>query len=161
MTTTPQTAAALRRPTLSPLALNAIVATWLMALYNATFWGHLFRIFDGRTITALIFAAAVWALMLLVLSLLAVRRAQKPVLALLIVIAAITSFYMDTLGVVIDREMIQNAVTTTVAESKHLITPQFLTHVGLYGVLPAAVVLWVQVRRRTVWRACSHRRTAP
>jgi len=153
MTTTPQTAAALRRPTLSPLALNAVVATWLMALYNATFWGHLFRIFDGRIVTALIFSAAVWALMLLVLSLLAVRRAQQPVLALLIVIAAITSFYMDTLGVVIDREMIQNAVTTTVAESKHLITPQFLTHVGLYGVLPAAAVLWVQVRRRTVWRA--------
>jgi lipid A ethanolaminephosphotransferase len=153
MSAEPQTAAALRRPILSPLALNAAVTTYLIALCNSTFWGHLFRIFDGRPFAALVFAGAVWALMLLVISLLAVRRAQKPVLSLLIIIAAVTSFYMDTLGVVIDREMIQNAMTTTVAESKHLITPQFLSHVGLYGALPAALVLLVQVRRRTMWRA--------
>jgi lipid A ethanolaminephosphotransferase len=140
------------RPMLSPLMLNILVTLYLMALCNATFWGHLFRIFDGQLVAAWVFAGAVWALMLLVISLLAVRRAQKPVLMALIVIAAVTSFYMDTLGVVIDREMIQNAVTTTVAESKHLITPQFLIHVGLYGVIPAALVLWVRVRRATIWR---------
>jgi lipid A ethanolaminephosphotransferase len=153
MSARPQTAAAHRRPILSPFALNLVVTAYLMALCNATFWGHLFRIFDGRPVAALVFAGAVWALMLLVISLLAVRRAQKPVLALLIMISAVTSFYMDTLGVVIDREMIQNAMTTTVAESKHLITAQFLIRVGLYGVIPAALVLWVQVRRRVVWRA--------
>lgn len=140
------------RPMLSPLLLNVLVATYLMALCNATFWGHLFRIFEGQPVAAWVFAGAVWALMLLVVSVLAVRRAQKPVLVALVIIAAITSFYMDTLGVVIDREMIQNAVTTTVAESKHLITPQFLIHVGLYGVIPAGLVLWVRVRRATVWR---------
>ncbi len=140
------------RPQLSPILLNVLVATYLMALCNATFWGHLFRIFEGQRVAALVFAGAVWALMLLVISLVAVRKVQKPVLAGLIVIAAVTSFYMDTLGVMIDRDMIQNAVTTTVAESKHLITPQFLIHVGLYGVLPAAAVIWVCIRRTTMWR---------
>jgi lipid A ethanolaminephosphotransferase len=142
-----------KRPVLSPFALNVAVATYLMALCNATFWGHLFRIFPNQPIAAWTFAGAVMALMLLVISLLAVRRAQKPVLVALIVISAVTSFYMDRLGVVIDREMIQNAVTTTVAESKHLITPQFLIHVGIYGLVPAALVLLVRVRRRTVWPA--------
>jgi lipid A ethanolaminephosphotransferase len=141
------------RPVFSPFALNVAVAAYLMALCNATFWGHLFRIFQDQPVAAWIFAGAVTALMLLVISLLAVRRAQKPVLVALILISAVTSFYMDRLGVVIDREMIQNAVTTTVAESKHLITPQFLIHVGLYGVIPAALVLLVRVRRRTVWPA--------
>lgn len=141
------------RPELSPFLLNALVATYLMALNNATFWDHLFRIFGEQPIVAWVFAGAVWSLMLLVISLLAVRRAQKPVLAALVMIAAVSSFYMDRLGVVIDREMIQNAMTTTMAESKHLITPQFLLHVALYGVLPAALVLEVRVRRRTVWRA--------
>ena len=140
------------RPALAPFILNVIVASYLMALCNATFWGHLSRIFQGRMAMALVFAGAVWALMLLVVSLLAVRRAQKPVLVTLIAIAAVTSFYMDTLGVMIDREMIQNAVTTTVAESRHLITPQMLIQVGLYGVLPAALVIWVRIRRATVWR---------
>lgn len=151
MTLPPQAAKA-ARPELSPFALNALVATYLFAICNATFWGHLFRIFEGRTITALVFAGAVWALMLLVVSLLAVRRAQKLVLVALLMIAAVTSYYVDVLGVVVDREMIQNAMTTTFAESKHLITLHFLSHVALYGAVPAALVLWVRIRRATILR---------
>jgi lipid A ethanolaminephosphotransferase len=139
-------------PELTPLALNALVATYLLALCNATFWGHLFRIFEDRSVTALVFAGAVWALMLLVIALLAVRRLQKPVLVALVMIAAVTSYYVDVLGVVVDRDMIQNAMTTTFAESKHLITLHFVTHVVLYGVIPAALVLLVRVRRASVLR---------
>ena len=141
------------RPTLSPFALNLAVATYLMALCNATFWGHLFRIFEGRTVTALVFAGAVWALMMFVISALAVRRVQKAVLVLLLIIAGVTSYYVEVLGVVVDREMIQNAMTTTFMESKHLITLHFIGHVVLYGLLPSAVVLWVRVRRTSVPRA--------
>lgn len=141
------------RPALSPHVLNALVATYLMALCNATFWGHLFRIFADRTVTALVFAAAVWALVVLVVSLLAVRRAQKSVLIALLIVAGVTSYYVDVLGVVVDREMIQNAMTTTIAESKHLITLHFLGHVALYGALPALAVLWVRIRRAPVGRA--------
>ena len=140
-------------PTLSPFALNAAVATYLIILCNQTFWGHLLRIFDGWSVAALVFAAAVWALMLLVIQLLAVRRLQKPVLVALLIIAAITSYYVDVLGVVVDRDMIQNAVTTTFAESKHLITLHFVGHVVLYGVLPSLLVLWVRIRRATLWRS--------
>lgn len=142
-----------RRPALSALGLNLLVTTYLLALCNATFWGHLFRIFEGRTVTALVFSGAVWALILLVVSLLAARRAQKPVLVALILIAAVSSWYVDVLGVMVDREMIQNAMTTTFAESRHLITLPFLFHVLMYGVVPSALVLWVQVRRQTRWRA--------
>jgi lipid A ethanolaminephosphotransferase len=144
---------ALSSPTLSPFALNALVATYLMALCNSTFWGHLFRIFDGRPVTAVVFAGAVWALMMLVISVLAVRRAQKVVLVALLIIAAVTSYYVDVLGVVVDRDMIQNAMTTTFAESKHLITMQFLTHVFVYGVIPSILVLWVRIRRAPVLRS--------
>jgi lipid A ethanolaminephosphotransferase len=139
-------------PVLSPFALNVAVATYLMVLCNQTFWGHLLRIFDGWSVAAVVFAGAVWALMLLVIQLLAVRRLQKPVLVALLVIAAVTSYYVDVLGVVVDRDMIQNAMTTTFAESKHLITLHFVGHVVLYGVLPSLLVLWVRVRRHTLWR---------
>ncbi len=142
-----------RRPSLSPALLNALVATYLMALCNATFWGHLFRIFEGRTVTALVFAGAVWALILLVISILALRRAQKAVLVALLMIAGVTSYYVDVLGVVVDRDMIQNAMTTTFAESKHLITLHFIGHVVLYGVIPSALVLWLRIRRAPILRA--------
>jgi lipid A ethanolaminephosphotransferase len=151
--TIPFQAAYSGRPTLSPFLLNALVATYLLALCNTTFWGHLFRIFDGRTVSGLVFAGAVWALMMLVISVLAVRRAQKPVLVALLITAGVTSYYVEVLGVVVDREMIQNAMTTTFAESKHLITLHFVGHVALYGVIPAALVLWVRIRRATLGRA--------
>lgn len=143
-------AGARRRPSLSPLLLNALVTTYFMALCNQTYWGHLLRIFDGRALLGLVFAVAIWALVFLVVSLLAVRWAQKPALVILIMITAVSSYYVDKLGVVVDREMIQNAMTTTFAESRHLITPAFMTHVALYGLVPSAVVLWVSVRRTSV-----------
>ena len=151
--TLPSQAAKAARPMLSPFALNALVATYLLAVCNRTFWDHLFRIFDGRPVAAITFAGAVWALMLLVVSALAVRRMQKPVLMALLMIAAVSSYYVDVLGVVVDREMIQNAMTTTFAESRHLITLQFGLHVVLYGVLPSAFVLWVRLRRAPLGRA--------
>ncbi|MBN8633276.1 MAG: phosphoethanolamine--lipid A transferase [Rhodobacterales bacterium] len=152
MTDPTQAPTAARRPELSPFLLNALVATYLLAICNTTFWGHLFRIFEGRTVTALVLAAAVWALMLLVVSFLAVRWLQKPVLVALLITAGVTSYYVDVLGVVVDRDMIQNAMTTTFAESKHLITLQFLGHVFLYGVIPSVLVLWVRIRRASVLR---------
>ena len=152
MTIAPQAARPDRRPVLTPLALNLIVTTYLLALCNATFWGHLVRIFEGRIFLGAVLAGAIWALVFLVVSLLAVRRAQKPVLAALLVIAAVSSYYADKLGVIVDREMIQNAMTTTFAESRHLITADFILHVALYGVLPSFLVLWVRLRRGSILR---------
>jgi lipid A ethanolaminephosphotransferase len=141
-----------RRPSISPLALNLTVSTYLLALCNGTFWGHLLRIFEGRMFLGIVFVAAIWALMVLVVSLFAARQAQKPVLVALLIIAGVSSYYVDKLGAVVDRDMIQNAMTTTFAESRHLITANFLTHVALWGVLPSLLVIWVRLRRSSVLR---------
>ena len=46
----------------------------------------------------------------------------------------------------IDRDMIQNAAVTTFTESKHLITLGFVTHVVVFGILPAIVLLSVKIK---------------
>ena len=152
MPTEPQAARPDRRPSLTPLFLNLIVSTYLLALSNGTFWGHLLQIFEGRMFLGMFFATAIWSLMVLVVSLLAVRHAQKPVLVALLLIAGVSSYYVDKLGVVVDRDMIQNAMTTTFAESRHLITVNFLTHVALWGGLPSILIIWVRLRRGSVLR---------
>jgi lipid A ethanolaminephosphotransferase len=143
------------RPTLSPLLLNMLVAGFIMAEYNQTFWQRNATIFDGSPLLMAIFGAAVWALTLFILTLLGFRWLQKPVIVFLLIVSAVTSYYQDTLGATIDREMIQNAMTTTVTESKHLITMGFITHVFLSGVLPALLVVWVRIRPmgllRNIW----------
>jgi lipid A ethanolaminephosphotransferase len=136
------------RPRLGPLALNAGVATFIMAACNRTFWSVGADIFAGNALDLVVFGGAIWGLTLLIVSLFGPGRLQKPVLVFMLILSAITSYYMDTFGTVIDREMIQNAMTTTVTEAKHLVTRDFLIHVVLFGVLPALVVLWVQIVRR-------------
>ena len=130
-----------------------MVATYLLAVCNATFWAHLTSIFGDSPLSGAVFAAAVWALMLLVVTLLTPGRLQRPMLVFLLLLAGVTSYYMDKLGVIIDREMIQNAATTTFAESKHLITLEFVKHVLIVGGIPSLFVLWVQVERKSFLRA--------
>jgi lipid A ethanolaminephosphotransferase len=56
--------------------------------------------------------------------------------------------------VVIDRDMIQNVATTTVTESKHLLTGAFVLHVLVFGVLPAALMLvFVRLKPQKIWVA--------
>lgn len=64
-------------PVPSPLAPNALVATYPLGMFNATFRGHLFSILERRKVTALVFAGTVWALMLLVVSILAKSLQEK------------------------------------------------------------------------------------
>ena len=150
----PATPARLWRPELSPILLNLLVGAFIMAAQNLTFWSRLPLPFGGHAVSAAIFAVMICVFFFFVISLLAVRWMQKPVLAAFVMIGAVTSFYQDRLGITIDREMIQNAMVTTAAESRHLITLPFVMHVVLYGVLPALVIAWVRVRRRPVkWAA--------
>lgn len=141
------------RLSLSPALLNLAVLIWITATQNMTLWSRIWAPFPGHPVKAVIFAATIVAFFHLILTLLAVRRMQKPVLVAMLMIGAVSSFYQDKLGITIDREMIQNAMVTTVAEGKHLITLPFLVHVVLLGVLPSAGVIWVRVRRRAVVRA--------
>ncbi len=135
------------RPTLTPLVLNIAVVLFILAMHNTTFWGRVVTAYQGDALAIAAFSGAIFALTWLLITLFAVRWLQKPVLAFLLILGAVTSYYQDTLGATIDREMIQNAITTTVTESKHLITFNFVYHVLWAGVLPAVLVFWVKVRR--------------
>ena len=87
----PPTAGSNRRPLLTPILLNAIVTTYLLALCNHTFWGHLIRIFEGRMLLGMVFTGAIWFLIYLTISILAVRWLHKPVLIAFIMITAVSS----------------------------------------------------------------------
>ena len=144
------------RPVLSHTALNLIVATYIMALLNFGFWTRLFSALPEAPLTAAIFGLAVWALTLLLLELLGPSRLQRPVAAVLIVIAASAQYYERAFGVLIDRELVRAIIETTAAESRHLMTPEMAGTLLLTGGLPAALVFWPRVRRvagwHTLWR---------
>jgi lipid A ethanolaminephosphotransferase len=141
------------RPIFSPFALNLATCAFITLTQNATFWSRAATPFVGHPVAGFVFGASIVAFFFWLITLFAVRWMQKPVLVAMLMIGAVSSYYQDTLGITMDREMIQNAMVTTMAESKHLITLPFVSHVLLLGVLPSLLVLLVRVRRRRVWQA--------
>lgn len=137
----------IRRPTLAHLWLNMIVAGYMLAVLNTGFWERLLGIFSDNPLRVAAFGLASFALTVLMLEFFGLSRLQKPVAALLIVIAAASSYYERVFGVLIDREMIRNVMETTPTEAGHLVTLSAVLNIGLLGVLPAALVFWPHVRR--------------
>lgn len=144
------------RPEIPALGLILGVSLFIMAAHNFTFWHRAWAVFDGNLRQIAGWGIAVWMLTVLTVAFFGFRWFLKPVAAFVLILSAVTSYYMDKLGIIIDREMIQNAMLTTVTESKHLITLSFILHVAIWGLLPAAAVFWVRIRPTpiftNIWR---------
>lgn len=141
----------LPRPVIGPTVLNILIASYMMAVLNTGFWARVVDALPQSLGQQALLGAAFWAFTMLFLELLGPWRLQKPVGALLILIAAASHYFERSFGVLIDREMIRNVYETTVTESRHLVTWDTIFQIGVTGVLPAALVFWPKVRRRSVW----------
>lgn len=139
-------------PALSPITLVGLTAIFVFCTYNATFWAKAMDIFAGHSISMIGYLLAVYFLLVAGFSLFGFPWVVKPFLVFIVVLSAITSYYMDSLGVIIDRDMIQNVMVTTVTESKHLITFDFVSHVVIFGVLPALIIMCVRIKRHGLVR---------
>jgi lipid A ethanolaminephosphotransferase len=141
----------LPRPELRHLTLNLLVAGYVMAALNGGFWHQMGLIFGGSPVQMTVFALAIFALTVLTLEFFGPGRLQKPVAAVLILMAAGANYYERSFGVLIDREMVRNVFETTFTESRHLMTASAIRSILLTGVLPAALVFWPRVRRVRRW----------
>ncbi|MDS9948398.1 MAG: phosphoethanolamine--lipid A transferase, partial [Planktomarina sp.] len=134
-----------RTRSVHPLILVTISVAVIFVLHNTTFWTIWDDVFAGAKIRGVIFALALLLLCCGLVSIFAMKRILQPFIAFLFILSSVTSYYMDQLGVIIDREMIQNVVTTTLMEGKHLVTKSFLIWVGASGIVPAIIVFYVKV----------------
>lgn len=134
------------RFSISPVLLTALTIAFVFLADNGRFWTIAGDVFSGHMLSLAGFIAAVFFLTLGAFSLFAFPWTVKPFLVIIVILAAMTSYYVDTLGVIIDRDMIQNIMVTTMAESRHLMTPGYIIHVVVYGILPALLLMWVRIR---------------
>src|SRR5690606_28264384 len=137
------------RPQLGSIAVSILTALYLLALTNRSFWSKGWLYLDGRPTTLFSIAVGIASLYIAFCVAVSLKYVMKPVFILLILASAAGAWFMDRYGVIIDMEMIRNAAETNSAEAGHLITPGFVLHMLAYGVLPAALLLWVKVRHHT------------
>ena len=140
------------RPEIGSISLSAIVALYLLLATNNSFWAHANVYFDHAWMSLLAFAAALYLVLFAILTPLSVKYLMKPALVILILVSATASYFADTFGIVIDRDMIGNAAVTTQAEASHLLTFSLARHLLVYAVLPSILIAWVRVRHRRLLR---------
>jgi lipid A ethanolaminephosphotransferase len=135
------------RPRVGSVTLAIAGSLYLIAFTNHTFFSRAYAYFDSHLALAA-FALGLSCLLTAFVISLSLKYVLKPLLILLILSAAATSWFMDQFGTIIDVDMIRNAMQTTPSEAGHLITAAFILHIVVFGVLPAILVCWVRVEHR-------------
>lgn len=141
-----------KRPLVSDIPLAIAVTAWLLATANATFWAKGATYFADHTRTLVALGVALAALHIVVFLSVSIKYIIKPIYIFAILVAASASWYSDSLGVVIDRNMIANVMTTTTNEAKHLITGRFVVHMLVFGILPSLAIAWVRIDHKPFGR---------
>lgn len=124
-------------------------ALFLTAFANLAFFRNLAAAFAETPwglLHMLSLAVVLMCATVLLLALVSFRPVLKPVLFTLFGVASLSAYFMDTYNVIIDRDMLVNAMATNPAESGDLLTPRLFLYLGLLGLLPSLVLWRVRIR---------------
>lgn len=138
----------LYRPSLGSIPASLLVAVFLVCFTNRTFWSKAAIYLADHSGGVVGLFVIILALHFALVTAFSVRFLIRPVSVVLILASAIGSWFLDRFGVVIDDDMVRNAVQTTPAEAQHLITPGLAVHMLLFAVLPIAALLWIRIVHR-------------
>ena len=133
---------------ISHTKLHLAASIWLVALYNTTFFQHVLAVYPlnlGNAVFLASLAIGLAAVLMLLLTLTGWRSTTKPVLTVLLLLAALIAYFSNTYDVVIDHTMIRNIVQTNPKEALDLISLQLLSYLLLLGALPAGLVWWLRL----------------
>ena len=139
----------------SPTVVNAVIALWLVAAANLTFFRRLAALspLDGWQATLFLFSATVllWAYINFFLQLVTWGRLARPTLSFILVASAVTAFFVDTYGVGIDAGQLQNALETDRREVFDLLSWQLAAYLAVIAGLPLLWLWWRPQARTALW----------
>ena len=124
--------------------LIALAAAFLVVFYNQTFFRKVFDVYglaEPNIYFVCSLAVFLFAAIVALLTLVSSKYTTKPILAVILVLAALASYFMDSYGAIIDESMLQNAIETDTAEVMDLFSLRFLLYFILLGLIPAILVL--------------------
>lgn len=133
----------------SPAAVALLLASYVLLLCNRSFWGTLQRALGPASLADLPLLAAVavalLALLWILFTLVAWRWIAKPLWILLLLLAVVAAYFMDSYGLVIDRLAIQSVIETDTSEASEWISLHMLAYL-LLAAVPSLWLLWLPLR---------------
>ena len=143
------------RPQTNSTVVNLLVSVLIVCCANVSLWRELAGRFGVETVGHWVFMVTVglslFLLFNILLSFFSFRPVYKPFLIIILVLAATISYYMDSYGIVIDKQMITNLLETDMRESSEQLTWPLFKRIALLGFLPSLLLLVTKINYRP-WR---------
>jgi len=122
-----------------------LLSFFFVLFANYTFFSKVFYFthLEGNLLVASTVPFVLFWIFVCILNLLLVvtyKYSFKGILILLVVISAVSSYFMNTFGTIIDKDMITNAIQTDTMEVLDLITLKFLLYLFGLGLIP---IYWI------------------
>lgn len=138
------------RPVIASGPLCLLTALYVLIFTNMSFWRAIGSYYADSPWRLVGIAVALLALHVALFVFFSAKFIIKPMLILFVLIAAGGSYFTNTFGTIIDKYVVEAALTTTKAESGALLTPSFLWHMLIFGVVPSLLIAWVRVKHRPI-----------
>lgn len=138
------------RPRMRSEWLSLLTAVYLLFFMNGTFWAKSSAFLKGDAFAVFGLGIGLLAAFMALIVTFSAKYVIKPVLIAAVLASVAGAWFMDRFGVIIDGEMIRNAMETNRAEASHLITPAFILHMVLFGLLPTLFIFIVEIVHRPI-----------
>ena len=125
-----------------------LVALFLVVFDNMAFFSNVTAVYPVNLKNSVFLGSLVLVLAcaaVLLLSLVCYKNTIKPVLIAVLLITSLTGYFMDSYNVLLDVTMIQNLLSTDVAEAADLISFKMILYVVFFGILPSAYIYNVNI----------------
>jgi lipid A ethanolaminephosphotransferase len=125
------------------------------SFYKALLHDYPFNAEIATFLASVIFGA--FSLIVLVLGLICVHKATKPILIFLLISSASLAYFMDIYNVMINTDIVRNSMMTDNREVYDLLSIKLFIYVLLLGIIPAWFVWRLPIKRQTFAKALFHR----
>ncbi|OTG66771.1 phosphoethanolamine transferase [Acinetobacter silvestris] len=142
---------------LSQTAFHFILAVWLGLILNFDFLKKVQTLTPYQGLKANLFliatACVLIALYNLILHILGWKWTSKAVAILLVFIGGFSAYFVNSLGVVISPDQVQNLMQTDPSEVVDLLSPQFFIWTLCFVVLPIVAIVWVKIKPDSIGKS--------
>ena len=122
-----------------------IISSLFLTLFdNFTFFTKSYEDF-GNLFFMIGLGGLLFIVISLLLSIFSNKWTIKPLLIILFMISAVTNYYIQTYGVIIDDKMIQNIIETNTDEVKDLLNITLFLYIIFLGIIPSFFVYKVKI----------------
>jgi len=152
----------LKRPTLSRVAFLLLFSAYIAVLLNIAFYRQVLTVMPLASLHDMLVFLSLPVVAFSVINIVATLASffwlDRIVIAMFILVSATAQYFIQNYGIILDRSMITNMLDTTASESWALITPQLIISLVLSGVLMAALVFYLRIKKSVPrWKSLLYR----